>query len=368
MKKASRTIKFISGITTALFLTLAGCAIDNPIDYTTDGGGVTTSEDTFAQSTLIIDNGSLETNNIFVNLEFNIVEDLPITHYYASESDVTPEIYGDDWEVYKPSANYSFDNDSKGHKTINVWFKNLDGFVLEKISNSIVQTAWDVDDYSVNIENGGTTTTKSTVSLSFDQTDNTSATHYFISESTLRPLPSDQGWENYSPNKNYTFSNNSSGTKTIHVWYKNSSNLVSQRMSAKITYFHCNILDDHGNNKQCATEVNNNSTTAGILHFNDRDYAGYARKDDPDYFMFRPNVSGKYLIYTTGNTDTIGRLEFPNGTWEVNKNSGPSLNFQFFKSLTAGETYYIYVFDEIGQNYSPKTTYAYNLVVKYTGP
>ncbi len=37
MKKASRTIKFISGITTALFLTLAGCAIDNPIDYTTEG-------------------------------------------------------------------------------------------------------------------------------------------------------------------------------------------------------------------------------------------------------------------------------------------------------------------------------------------
>ena len=37
MKKASNTIKFISGITTALFLTLAGCAIDNPIDYTTEG-------------------------------------------------------------------------------------------------------------------------------------------------------------------------------------------------------------------------------------------------------------------------------------------------------------------------------------------
>ena len=89
--------------------------------------------------------------------------------------------------------------------------------------------------------------------------------------------------------------------------------------------------DDHGNNRGSATRVNVPSDTSGTLTVGDSDF-------------FRVEVSrpGRLQAYTTGDTDTVGRLYDANSELWVDDNSGAHTNFRIDRVVASG-TYYIEV-------------------------
>lgn len=95
------------------------------------------------------------------------------------------------------------------------------------------------------------------------------------------------------------------------------------------------ITDDYGDTIATAYTVTLHAQTAGAI-----DVSG-----DLDYFKFTPTVSGTYIIYTTGSTDTKGYLYNASQT-QLAYNDDASIsgtNFAFQYNLTAGTTYYIQV-------------------------
>lgn len=109
------------------------------------------------------------------------------------------------------------------------------------------------------------------------------------------------------------------------------------------------ITDDYGDTIATAYTVTLHSQTAGAI-----DVSG-----DLDYFKFTPTVSGTYIIYTTGSTDTKGYLYNASQT-QLAYNDDASIsgtNFAFQYNLMAGTTYYI----QVGA-YSTKTG-AYTLAI-----
>ena len=111
--------------------------------------------------------------------------------------------------------------------------------------------------------------------------------------------------------------------------------------------------DDHGNDRASATRVAVGSDTGGRLT------AG-----DTDYFRFDISGSGSLQVYTSGSTDTRGRLESVDRPWNSNNScciddddSGEGSNFRF-EVIAAGGTYYVRV-----RGFSSSTTGSYTLHV-----
>ncbi len=107
--------------------------------------------------------------------------------------------------------------------------------------------------------------------------------------------------------------------------------------------------DDHGNSAGAATSVALNSTVAGLL----------SPAGDQDYFRVALTTSGTLTVYTTGSTDTFGRLLDGNGVELANNDDATDLNFRISRSVSAG-TYYIAV-----RHYSGSGTGAYSLRVEF---
>ena len=90
--------------------------------------------------------------------------------------------------------------------------------------------------------------------------------------------------------------------------------------------------DDHGDDRASATRVAVPSDTDGTLT------AG-----DTDYFRVEVSAAGALLVYTSGGTDTVGRLEDAGGTsLGEDDDSGSGLNFRMGRQVSAG-TYYVAV-------------------------
>ena len=94
--------------------------------------------------------------------------------------------------------------------------------------------------------------------------------------------------------------------------------------------------DDHGSSAWSATPVALGTTTAGNLS------AG----DDMDYFKFEVTETAKYVLYTTGLTDTNGQLFNSNyDSIITDSDSGLGKNFTISKVLNPG-TFYLKVTGE----------------------
>jgi methionine-rich copper-binding protein CopC len=93
------------------------------------------------------------------------------------------------------------------------------------------------------------------------------------------------------------------------------------------------ITDDHGFSAWAATAVDLGSTTLGNL----------SASDDADYFQFTVTAQAKYVLYTTGLTNTYGQLFNSNyDSISTDPDSGPGNNFAIDKVLNPG-TYYLKV-------------------------
>ena len=86
---------------------------------------------------VVIDNGTDSTSNATVTLTLSATDDQAVTGYFVSESAVTPQAGDSGWDNYSTSVSYSFDNDTAGTKTMNVWVKDAAGNVSESVSDAI---------------------------------------------------------------------------------------------------------------------------------------------------------------------------------------------------------------------------------------
>ena len=109
--------------------------------------------------------------------------------------------------------------------------------------------------------------------------------------------------------------------------------------------------DDHGDNRNDATRVSVPSDTNGIL-----------TASDTDYFRVDVDEPGTLEVYTSGSTDTLGRLEGADGSrLDENDDGGSGLNFRIEREVSRG-TYYIRV-----RGISGSTAGSYTLHVRFVG-
>lgn len=87
-------------------------------------------------------------------------------------------------------------------------------------------------------------------------------------------------------------------------------------------------------------------------------YVGQLGQGGHHWYKFVPSVSGKYVFYTDGSTDTYGELYYGAQRLAVNNDGGEGSNFQLEYTLTAGLAYYIKV---RGYNYTKTGAYGLNV-------
>ena len=111
------------------------------------------------------------------------------------------------------------------------------------------------------------------------------------------------------------------------------------------------VSGDHGDDRASAVEVAAGSDTQGDLT------AG-----DVDYFRVVIDAPGTLEAYTTGRTDTLGRMEDADGS-ELSRNDdgGAGTNFRISEDVSPG-TYFVRV-----AGYSSRTAGDYTLHVRFTG-
>ena len=115
--------------------------------------------------------------------------------------------------------------------------------------------------------------------------------------------------------------------------------------------------DDHGDTRADATSIAVDTNFSIEVTTNGALTAG-----DTDYFRVTVDRAGTLLVYTSGSTDTTGRLEDATGTrLAYNEDGGAGGNFRIEHSVSAG-TYYVRV---IGR-YASSTAGPYTLHVRFT--
>ena len=94
---------------------------------------------------------------------------------------------------------------------------------------------------SITINTNAPSTNSTSTVLNLSATDAVGVTGYFVSESPTTPTISTSGWiavtstTSYYANVLYTFLNNTNGTKTVYVWYKDAAGNISATSSDAIT-------------------------------------------------------------------------------------------------------------------------------------
>jgi surface antigen len=185
------------------------------------------------------------------------------------------------------------------------------------------------------IKNSGTTTWTSSYKLKYVSGDLSSSHSSVAISGTVKP------------GNNYTFSvamkapavqssaktyredwkfTNSSGS-TVKVG--NSSTIWAQIVVPKAV-----VADDYGDSCSKAADISINSSKNGKI-----DFAG-----DNDYFRVQVPSKGTLTVYTTGSTDTYGRL-FDSACKELttNNDDNGNVNFKIARSVSAAGTYYVAV-------------------------
>ena len=111
------------------------------------------------------------------------------------------------------------------------------------------------------------------------------------------------------------------------------------------------VAGDHGDGRNTATGVGANSDTQGDFT------AG-----DVDYFRVVVDVPGTLEAYTSGRTDTLGKLEDADGSeLSENDDGGSGTNFRISEDVSPG-TYYVRV-----AGFNSRVAGAYTLHVRFTG-
>ncbi|MEK6545569.1 MAG: DUF1566 domain-containing protein, partial [Nitrospinota bacterium] len=215
---------------------------------------------------ITINSNAVSTTSTAVTLSLSALDNVGVTGYCAKESATTPESNDSCWTSVTSTTSYSvtvaFTLSSGGvgdnTKTVYVWFKDNAGNVSSSADDSITLTVSDTtapSNPSITINNGATSTTSASVTLSLSALDDVGVIGYYASEtSTLdaefilcqgstTPSVSDSCWTtvtstaSYSSSVSFTLSSGRVGdnTKTVYVWFRDNAGNVSSPASDSIT-------------------------------------------------------------------------------------------------------------------------------------
>ena len=182
-----------------------------------------------------------------VTLALSANDSMGITGYYILESPVKPRTPALDiagWVDIESITNYDIDDltfdltsSGVGEKTVYVWFKNTLNVISSAASATIELTAKATG--TITINHGLDSTISETVPVIISATDEVGITGYYISEEATPPTV-DSEWNDVPSVVNFQFTipaftlSDGVGDKTLYVWFKNESDVISEVVSATI--------------------------------------------------------------------------------------------------------------------------------------
>ena len=222
------------------------------------------SDSTAPSGSVTINNNDTSTTSLAVTLNLAATDSQGVTAYYASSSSGTPAVCDSGW-VANFASTSSFSNnaahtlsDCTGN-AVYAWFKDRVGNISSQASDSIQYTDSTGPSGSVQINNGASSTTSTSVTLNLSATDTCGVTSYYASESSSTPSANASGWvsvtstSSYSADVSFTLSSGA-GTKYVYVWYKDAAGNLSSSASDSIS------------STSTETETGQGSTTGGIVY------------------------------------------------------------------------------------------------------
>ena len=170
--------------------------------------------------------------------------DIKVTNYFIMDNNlgtsVTPPTAGTTgWQTvttpitpYSDIVPYTITSSSDGTKEIRVWYKDIAGNMSD---SSECETYLDtsIPHGSFTINSGAEWSNSPLVMLNLNALSATAVSGYFVSENSATPSAADNSWRpvtppvsSYTANVPYSLGR-SSGVKTVYVWYKSTSGIVS---------------------------------------------------------------------------------------------------------------------------------------------
>ena len=120
--------------------------------------------------------------------------------------------------------------------------------------------------------------------------------------------------------------------ETIYIRVRGQHSTIAGTYTLHVRFAPTSAGDDHGDSRSSATRINANSNTSGEL-----------TGRDVDYFSITVDRADTLVVYSRGNTDTVGRLEDASGRQLAHDDDGgPDRNFLIEHRVSAG-TYYVRV-------------------------
>ena len=159
----------------------AGTTYGDEVSFTTaDMKTSLTADITAPTGSVSINNGAYCTNSLTFTLELSAADNMGVTGYYLSASDVPPDPHTVGWISTTPATRYQEDvsytlSNGDGENTIYVWYKDAAGNISGGASNSIIVDTTPPEIMITNPTSDTTyKTTSKTINISGNASDSTS--------------------------------------------------------------------------------------------------------------------------------------------------------------------------------------------------
>lgn len=169
--------------------------------------------------------------------------DIKVSHYFLADcslgTTVTPPTSSSSWTAvttpvtpYSEVVPYTVTSTGDGTKEIYVWYKDIAGN-MSISSKCVTYLDTSIPHGSFTINSGAEWSNSPLVTLNLNALSATAVDGYFVSTSSTTPAATDVGWRPVSPAvSSYTADapyslNRIPGVKTVYVWYKSTSGIVS---------------------------------------------------------------------------------------------------------------------------------------------
>jgi len=159
----------------------AGTTYGDEVSFTTaDMKTSLTADITAPTGSVSINNGAYCTNSLTFTLELSAADNMGVTGYYLSASDVPPDPHTVGWISTTPATRYQEDvsytlSNGDGENTIYVWYKDASGNISDVASDSIIVDTTPPTITIANPTSGSTyKTTSKTINISGNASDSTS--------------------------------------------------------------------------------------------------------------------------------------------------------------------------------------------------